>query len=169
MTIAARAKALPLAISKRDSGRRSWLDISIMGGTLVAYEHDTPVYATLISPGRGGIPLRGVPPLDTASTPTGTFAVLGKFLTATMVSGSISSLIHAEVQYTQNFSGPYAVHGAYWHDRWGERKSGGCVNLSPIDARRIYAWTDPPTPVGWHGLRTIEMKKSEKTLVVLHR
>ena len=157
----------PARIARRDEGRRTWLDISILGGTLVAYEYRTPVYATLISPGRGGIPQRGVAPIETAATPTGQYPVVGKFATATMVSSTLSTLVHAEVQYTQNFDGPHALHGAYWHDRFGERKSGGCVNLSPIDARRIFAWTEPTLPPGWHGMRTSDF--GDKTLLDLHR
>ena len=152
VAVAARAASLPPKIALAKTGRRSWLDLRIEAGTLVAYEHERPVYATLISPGRGGAPLPGIPPLDTASTPTGVFEVLGKFVTATMTSSTVSTLVHAEVQYTQNFDGPYALHGAYWHDRWGEKKSAGCVNLAPIDALRLFAWTDPPVPEGWHGL-----------------
>ena len=44
--------APPVRIRKVKKGRRSWLDISITQGTLVAYEGERPVYATLISPGR---------------------------------------------------------------------------------------------------------------------
>lgn len=163
----ARRRPVPLIVQQK-RGLRTWLDISILGGVLVAYEYDTPVYATLISPGRGGIPHPPHPTLDTASTPLGTFAVVGKFLTATMVSGSNSALVHAEVNYTQNFSGPYALHGAYWHDRWGEKMSGGCVNLAPIDARRIFAWTEPRLPEGWHGMRTAE-GFGDMTVVSLRR
>ena len=116
------------------------------------------------------MPRRGIPTLETASTPTGVYSVLGKFLTATMVSSSNANIVHAEVQYTQNFTGPYALHGAYWHDRFGEPKSGGCINLSPIDARRLFHWTDPPLPAGWHGLRTVERKDTYPlTVVYLHR
>ena len=74
------------AITRREQGDGTWLDISILGGTMVAYERDKPVYATLVSPGRGGVPKHGVDPLETASTPVGRFRVTGKFLTATMVS-----------------------------------------------------------------------------------
>jgi hypothetical protein len=155
-TVARAATELPVLVGQRTSGRRTWLDVSVHGGTLVAYEGARPVYATLISPGRGGTPLPGVPAIETAATPLGTFTVVGKFLTATMVSSSIATLVHAEVQYTQNFDGPYALHGAYWHDAWGEKKSGGCVNLSPIDSRRMFRWTEPPLPEGWHGMRTYE-------------
>jgi L,D-transpeptidase-like protein len=161
----------PLRIRDAADGRRTWVDVSILQGTLVAYENRTPVYATLVSPGRGGTPKPGIPTLETASTPTGVFLVLGKFITATMVSGSISTLIHAEVPYTQNFNGPYALHGAYWHDQWGEPKSGGCVNLSPIDAKRIFAWGEPRLPAGWHGMRSIvgSYDFGEKTVVVVRQ
>jgi hypothetical protein len=41
------------------------------------------------------------------------------------------------------------VHATYWHEDFGERKSGGCVNLSPLDAARLFAWADPQLPDGW--------------------
>jgi len=161
----------PPQIRQAEDGHRTWLDISVLDGTLVAYENRTPVYATLISPGRGGLPRRGIPTLDTASTPTGVFSVLAKLVTATMVSGSISTLVHAEVQYTQNFNGPYALHGAYWHDRWGEKKSGGCINLAPRDAQRVFEWTHPRLPEGWHAMRSIVRGANwdTPTLLYVHR
>ncbi len=152
--IATEAKSFPKLVN-RYKGRKTWVDISLGSGTLVAYEDKTPVYVTLVSPGRGGAPVPGKPTLETASTPTGIFTILGKFVTATMVSSTVRTLVHTEVQYPQNFEGPYSLHGAYWHDRWGQKKSAGCVNLSPTDSRRLYAWTDPPVHEGWHGLRSI--------------
>ena len=163
--IARQADELPAPLPK--DGRRTWIDISILGGTLVAYEGEKAVYATLISPGRGGVPLPGVPTLDTASTPTGTYPIVGKFHTATMFSSSNSDIMHTEVMYTQNFSGPYALHGAYWHDDWGNKKSGGCVNLSPLDSHFMFHWTEPRVPEGWHGMKTQDFKP--KTLVRLGR
>jgi hypothetical protein len=41
------------------------------------------------------------------------------------------------------------------------------VNLSPIDSRRIFRWTEPALPEGWHGMRTMDF--SPKTLVSLRR
>jgi hypothetical protein len=149
-------------------GRRTWLDVSILGGWLVAYEGLTPVFATLISPGRGGIPFDGIDPLETASTPTGTFRIDGKFVAASMVSSTNDLLVHAEVPYVQNFHGPHAFHSAYWHDAWGEPKSGGCVNLAPIDAQRLFAWTEPEVPPGWHGVRSISTA-GPATAVSIHR
>ncbi len=150
------------------AGRHTWIDVSILGGTLVAYDGDRPVFATLISPGRGGVPFEGKDPLETASTPTGTFRVDGKFVTATMVSSTNDDLVHTEVEYVQNFHGPHALHGAYWHDRWGEPMSGGCVNLSPVDAKWLFEFSEPNMPAGWYGLRSTG-DFGPATWVILHR
>jgi len=158
----------PPQVQAMKDGHKTWLDISVLGGTLVAYEDARPVFATLISPGRGGIPEDGRDPLDTASTPTGTFRVDGKFVTATMVSSTNDLFVHTEVQYVQNFHGPHALHAAYWHDAWGEKKSGGCVNLAPIDAQRLFAWTEPKVPVDWYGMRSVPAM-GPATVVVVHR
>jgi lipoprotein-anchoring transpeptidase ErfK/SrfK len=149
-------------------GRRTWVEVSVLGGWMVAYEGDKPVFATLISPGRGGVPAEGKDPLDTAATPTGTYRVDGKFVTATMVSSTNDLLVHTEVNYVQNFHGPHALHGAYWHDAWGEKKSGGCVNLAPKDARRLFHWSEPPVPEGWYGMRSVEAA-GPATVVVVHK
>ena len=150
------------------AGRRTWLDISVLDGWLVAYEGMTPVYATLIAPGRGGVPYGDRDPLETASTPTGTFRVDGKFVTATMVSSTNDMIVHTEVQFVQNFHGPHALHGAYWHDAWGEPKSGGCINLAPIDAKRVFEWSEPTMPAGWHGIRSVP-EAGAATVVSVHK
>jgi L,D-transpeptidase catalytic domain len=166
--VARAAKDPPAMVQAMTSGRRTWLDVSVLGGTLVAYEGDRPVFATLISPGRGGIPERGRDPLQTASTPTGTFRVDGKFVTATMVSSTNDLLVHTEVEYVQNFHGPHALHAAYWHDAWGEKKSGGCINLAPLDAQRLFAWTEPSLPEGWYGQRSVA-ELGPATVVLVRR
>jgi hypothetical protein len=162
----ARAEPPPPWIEAMTSGRRTWIDVSVFGGTLVAYEGERPVFATLVSPGRGGVPKKGQNPLTTASTPVGVFRIDGKFVTATMVSSTNDLLIHTEVEYVQNFHGPHALHAAYWHDDWGERKSGGCVNLSPLDAQRLFTWTEPQVPEGWYALRATE-ELGHATVVVV--
>jgi hypothetical protein len=57
-----------------------------------------------------------------------------------------------DVPWIQYFSAGFALHGAYWHDVFGIPRSHGCVNLSPIDAKVVFSWTDPPVPPGWHGI-----------------
>ncbi|HEX6272282.1 MAG TPA: L,D-transpeptidase [Polyangiaceae bacterium] len=146
-------------------GRRSWIEVSIRGGWLIAYEDTTPVYATLISAGRGGEPVPGRPTLETASTPTGTFPITGKFATATMEAPD--EFVHSDVPWVQNVTGPYALHTAYWHDNWGNLMSAGCVNLSPDDAKWLYGFTEPEVPEGWHGVRW-QPKLGAATVVVIH-
>jgi hypothetical protein len=58
------------------------------------------------------------------------------------------------VPWVEYFEGGYALHAAYWHDDFGRPRSHGCVNLSPIDARRIFFWTDPPLPDAWHAVKS---------------
>lgn len=150
------------------AGRHTWLDISVLGGWLVAYEGMKPIFTTLIAPGRGGVPYGDTDPLATASTPTGNFRVDGKFVTATMVSSTNDMVVHTEVQFVQNFHGPHALHGAYWHDAWGEQKSGGCINLAPMDAKRVFEWSEPAMPEGWYGLRSVP-DAGAATAVSIHK
>jgi hypothetical protein len=72
-----------------------------------------------------------------------------------------------DVPYIQYFENGYALHAAYWHDVFGTPRSHGCVNLAPIDAHRIFFWTDPPVPDGWHAVNAGE-DFGEGTLVIIH-
>jgi hypothetical protein len=157
----------PVLGERSDSSgeRQTWIDASILGGWLIAYESTRPVFVTLISPGRGGPPVGKKDPLSTASTPTGKFRINGKFLTATM--SSPEDLVHSDVPWAQNFSGPHAIHAAYWHDRWGEQKSGGCLNVSPIDGKWLYEFTEPAVPEGWYGVRWLP-RISASTVLLIH-
>jgi hypothetical protein len=130
-----------------------WIIISITEGTLVAYEDLRPVYATLISPGRGGIPRKGGDLVKDSTTPLGGYRITFKDRAATMAHemGEDRSSWIADVPFTQYFRAPFALHGAYWHDQLGEPMSTGCVNASLPDAHWLFEWTDPPVPEGWQG------------------
>jgi lipoprotein-anchoring transpeptidase ErfK/SrfK len=71
-----------------------------------------------------------------------------------------------DVPYVQYFEGAYALHVAYWHDVFGTARSHGCVNLSPIDGQRIFSWTEPKLPEGWHG--SVVAESNQGTVVVVH-
>ena len=53
------------------------------------------------------------------------------------------------------FHGSYALHAAFWHDRFGRVRSHGCINLAPADARWLFGWTTPELPAGLHGVRAL--------------
>jgi len=131
-----------------------WILVSLSAGTLVAYEDLMPVFTTLISPGRGGLPIKGRDPVADATTPTGSFKVTFKDRAATMASvfGKGRTFWVADVPFTQYFHPPFALHGAYWHEKFGEPMSAGCINASPLDAAWLFGWTEPVVPPGWQGI-----------------
>jgi lipoprotein-anchoring transpeptidase ErfK/SrfK len=57
-----------------------------------------------------------------------------------------------DVPYVMYFYRSYAVHGAFWHRNYGVQMSHGCVNLSPLDAKRLFFFAEPQLPSGWHGV-----------------
>jgi hypothetical protein len=130
-----------------------WLLVSITQGTLVAYDGLAPRYATLVSPGVGGVPRRGIDPVKASTTPLGVYRIGYKHRTATMSPefGEDRSFWIADVPYVQYFAAPFALHVAYWHERFGEPMSAGCINLSPEDGRAIFDFTGPHVPDGWWG------------------
>jgi hypothetical protein len=144
------------------TGDRKWIDISILGQTLVAYLGRKPVYATLISSGRGGM---GDPETESA-TPRGTFMIYAKHVSSTMdgaddVADSFSLL---DVPFVQYFHKGFALHGTYWHDEFGRVRSHGCINLAPYDAAWLFEWTDPNVSSDWHGV----INKERGTVVHIH-
>ena len=39
-----------------------------------------------------------------------------------------------------------AIHGTYWHNDFGARRSHGCVNVPIEVAKFVYLWTEPVAP-----------------------
>ncbi|HEX3598008.1 MAG TPA: L,D-transpeptidase [Polyangiaceae bacterium] len=147
--------------------RKPWIEASVNGGWLIAYENARPVFVTLAAPGRGGAKRADARDLmTTSSTPLGTFPITGKFVTATM--DGPDELVHSDVPWVQNFRSAHAIHSAYWHDAWGERVSGGCLNVSPADGRYLFGFTLPEVPDGWHGVRW-DPHLGPTTTVIVHR
>jgi hypothetical protein len=121
------------------SGER-WVDVDLSSQSLVAYEGEMPVFVTLIS---SGTPKN--------ATETGIYRVWIKF-SETSMSGQMGEeepYDMATVPWTQFYAKDLALHTSYWHDHFGIKKSHGCVNLSPVDARFLYFWSDPQVPPGW--------------------
>jgi hypothetical protein len=70
----------------------------------------------------------------------------------------------------QYFNPPFALHAAYWHDRFGLPTSAGCINLSPIDAAWLFEWSDPHVPDGWQGATgSGAPENGPTTAIVVHR
>ncbi|MEM1034842.1 MAG: L,D-transpeptidase [Myxococcota bacterium] len=124
-----------------------WIDIELETQTLVAYEGARPVFATMVSTGKGRT--RGHP----FETPKGVHRIWVKLLSTTM-DNLENDRAHRywrieDVPYVQFFKRGVGLHGAFWHRGFGRVRSHGCVNLAPLDARRLFWWTQPIVPAGW--------------------
>ncbi|MCA9636239.1 MAG: L,D-transpeptidase [Myxococcales bacterium] len=122
-------------------GNDQWIDVDLGEQVLVAYRGHQPVFATMVSSGKG------------SPTPRGNYPIWAKVASMTMGNQDYEDKPYMveHVPWVLLFQGHNALHGAYWHDRFGQRRSHGCVNLAPKDARWIFEWVAPTLPEGWTG------------------
>ncbi len=114
-----------------ENGR--WIEVNLAEQTLSVYNNNQLVYATLLSSGANNFWTR-----------PGLFHITQK-LDTTPMSGAFevdrSDYYYlADVPWTMYFDEARALHGAYWHTKFGTKQSHGCVNLSPGDAHWLYDW-----------------------------
>jgi hypothetical protein len=117
-----------------------WIDVDLSRQTLVVYIGDAPIFATLVSTGNGA-------PGSQTATPVGSHRIWVKLRTSDMdnlenVQVRENYAIEA-VPWVMFFHKGYGLHGTFWHSRFGETRSHGCVNLAPRDAERVFHWTTP--------------------------
>ncbi len=153
-TLVAKAADRPPRAGPHDK----WIQVSIEDGTLTAYRGSEPVFATLISPGSGGLPRYRYPSVHELATrhttPLGVHRIQFKDrFTVMSPDPEQKRFFISDVPFIQYFYGPFALHAAYWHEEFGEPMSGGCVNLAPSDAEWLFGWTEPALPAGWHAVR----------------
>jgi lipoprotein-anchoring transpeptidase ErfK/SrfK len=140
-----RLAAPPEEASSGGTGER-WIDVDLAQQTLVAYEGARPLFATLVSSGRG-------PKGTETATPPGMHRIWVKIFTTKMDNLDKDDVEHhyaiEDVPWVMFFDKAVALHGAFWHRDFGHIHSHGCVNLAPIDARWLFAFTGPHLPQGW--------------------
>lgn len=129
------ARVQPAARPENVTGR--WIAVDLYEQTLIAYDDDKPVFATLIASG-----------LDNFDTAEGLFTIWARLSTDGMsgATGAPSAYDLQSVPWVMYFNGSMSLHGTYWHDLFGYRHSHGCVNMSISDARWLYDWTAASTP-----------------------
>ncbi|NUP13655.1 MAG: L,D-transpeptidase [Polyangiaceae bacterium] len=125
---------------------KKWLDVSLALQTMTLYEGKKPVYATLMSSGKDMVG----DPATSASTQQGTFTVLRKSTTATLDPKELDQAYDVlDAPYAIEFAPGFAITGTYWSDPVGEARSFHNVALTPIDARRVFAWAGADVPDGF--------------------
>jgi hypothetical protein len=124
-----------------------WIEVNVTEQRVTAWEGNIPVMSFLSSTGLSG-------------TPT----VLGKYNIYWKMAGP--SYYLPDVPYTMYFYRGYALHGAYWHNNFGQPMSHGCVNLSIENAKELFEWADPVVPAGQADV--VVTADNSGTLVVVH-
>lgn len=110
-----------------------WVEIDLYEQTFAAYVGDTMVYAGLVSSG-----------LNRWPTHEGLFQVWDRFSKTKMsgAEGKVDYYYIEDVPHTMFFDNDIALHGAFWHDRFGYKHSHGCVNMPPRDAEWVFYWSE---------------------------
>ncbi len=126
------AKAKPVARPAGIGPTDKWFAVDLYEQTLTAYNGDKAEFITLIASG-----------LEQWGTDQGVFRIFDRH-EAVRMSGAAGRPEYWNlplVPYVMYFNtSEQALHGAYWHDGFGYRRSRGCVNLSITDAKWIYEW-----------------------------
>ncbi len=83
--------------------------------------------------------------VDNWATPVGDLNTHWKIVSLNMSGGgSAAGYSTPAVPWVTMISGEgIAIHGAFWHNDFGERRSHGCINLKPEDAKWVFRWTTP--------------------------
>ncbi len=113
-----------------------WIVVNLFEQTVTAYDQGQLVYATLASTGR----------VNNWTRP-GLFQVWAKLQRDTMSGGLPGTNYYylENVPWVLYFDQARALHGTYWHNRFGVPTSRGCVNLSIADARWFYEFAEEGT------------------------
>ncbi len=132
-----------------------WIEVSLAEQRLWAYQGDTTISSTLVSTG-----------LEPNGTDLGLFHVRLKFAEQNMQGftdatgevlglgearpGTIPYAVEAVPHVVYFNMEAEALHGAYWHNNFGQQMSHGCINL-PLDfAAWLYGWAPLGTGVWVH-------------------
>jgi lipoprotein-anchoring transpeptidase ErfK/SrfK len=110
-----------------------WIQVNLTTQRLTAWEGGKPVYAVIISSGK-------------KSTPTllGVFKIESKYKSVRMQGKDYDV---PDVPYAMYYDGGYAIHGAYWHRKFGTPITHGCINVAPNHAKWLFQWASIGTPV----------------------
>lgn len=111
--------------------------------TLSCFENGREVFFCKVSSGRSYDPTTGEI-VDTYATPAGTLLTHWKIISKNMTAGNESAGYSTPaVPWCTFIQGGVAIHGAHWHNAYGEKRSHGCVNVLPEHAKWIFRWTLP--------------------------
>ena len=115
-------------------GQEKWIEVNLEDQTLKAWEGDKVVLQFPISSGKW------------FPTPKGTYTIYVKYRYIKMKGGSMALGDYYDlpnVPDTMFFYQGYGIHGAYWHNNFGQPMSHGCVNEPLNEAHQLFEWAGP--------------------------
>ena len=120
------------------SDGESWIDVNLYEQTIAVYEGGSLKFATVTSSGRNGF-----------WTQPGIFQVWAKLERDNMTGGIPGEdgnfYFLGDVPSVLYFDQARALHGTYWHAKFGTPTSRGCVNLAPTDANWVFDFAEVGT------------------------
>lgn len=128
--------------------------VNVTYQTLSCYEGNNEVYFCRIASGQVYDPVTGKIS-DEFATPVGDLLTHWKIVSKNMTAGNEQTGYSTPaVPWNTFISGDgVAIHGAFWHNDFGERRSHGCINVKPEDAKWIFRWTTPYVSLAQSELR----------------
>lgn len=131
------------AVLGEATNKKLYVDLSKQ--RIYAFEGDSLKYEFPVSTGKW------------YATPTGEFRIWTWLRYTRMSGGNKANGTYynlPNVPYTMYFANSsisrtrgYGIHGAYWHNNFGQPMSHGCVNMKEEDVAQIYEWTYKNTEI----------------------
>lgn len=118
-----------------------WIEIDLSEQRLYMKDHGSVVNSFLVSTGKW------------APTPKGEWRIWTKLRYTLMQGGSKALRTYyylPNVPYTMYYDRGYGIHGAYWHNNFGQPMSHGCTNMRPEDSAIVFNWASVGTRVIVH-------------------
>ncbi|MBI3282518.1 L,D-transpeptidase [Candidatus Curtissbacteria bacterium] len=115
-----------------------WIEIDLSEQRLYMKENGNTVNSFLVSTGKW------------SPTPKGGWRIWTKLISTRMVGGSKALGTYynlPNVPYTMYYDRGYGMHGAYWHNNFGQPMSHGCTNMRPEEAKIVFDWAQVGTRV----------------------
>lgn len=140
-----------------------YIEVDLSEQKLRAWDHGNLFLETPISSGLAWWP-----------TPQGEFRIWVKLRYTKMEGGEGRNYYYLPnvpfVMYFENSAIPgwrgYGLHGAYWHNDFGNPRSHGCVNLPIPIAEKLYYWVTPTLPEGKNSVFASE--ENLGTRIIIH-
>ena len=118
------------------------IDVDLSEQRLRYYFGDIEVNNILISGGKPQTP-----------SPVGEFTITRKLPSVRYMARNRDGTVAYDFPRTKwnlNFFPKYWIHGAYWHNNFGQPMSHGCINVSYADMEQLYIFADIGTKVSIH-------------------